>query len=307
VTTTRNRFLDASPYLLLTLCSLFWAGNWVVGRAMRHDIPPVAMGFWRWALALLILLPFAAPELWRNRHVISRDWVKLALLGALGATVFNTLIYVALQYTAATNGILFNSVPPILIVLISWVVLRDRLTGWQAVGVVLSFAGVAAIVARGDPAQLAALQFSQGDIWLFVAMVLWAVYTLLLRWRPAELSATGFLAAMLALSLPFVLPFYLWELAERGGFAVTASTVAALAYYATLPSVVAYLFWNRAVAQTGPNRAGLSTHLMPVFGAVLSVIFLDEALYAYHFVGAVLIFAGIWLTTRPKKAVSRDT
>ena len=145
---------------------------------------------------------------------------------------------------------------------------------------------------------LAALKFNHGDLWLISAMLLWAIYTIVLRRRPAGLSAIGFLAAMLLLGLPALLPFYLWELLTRGGFALSVPAVAAIAYYATLPSVVAYLFWNRGVAQIGPNRAGLFVHLMPVFGALLSVIFLGERLYAYHYAGATLIFGGIWLTTR---------
>jgi drug/metabolite transporter (DMT)-like permease len=289
---------NPSPYLLLTLASLFWAGNWVVGRAMRNEIPPVAMGFWRWVVALLILLPFAAPELKRNWRVVRANWFTLALLGGLGATLFNTMIYVGLQYTAATNGVLFNSVTPILIILMSWLAFRERLGAWQTTGVVLSLAGVAVIVARGEPQILAALRFNRGDLWLISAMFLWALYTIVLRRRPPGLSAIGFLAAMLLLGLPLLLPFYLWELFMRGGFALSVPAVAALAYYATLPSIVAYLFWNRGVAQIGPNKAGLFVHLMPVFGALLSVIFLGERLYAYHFVGAAMIFGGIWLTTR---------
>jgi drug/metabolite transporter (DMT)-like permease len=288
----------ASPYLLLTLASLFWAGNWVVGRAMRNDIPPVAMGFWRWAVALLILLPFAAPELKRNWHVVRVNWFTLALLGSLGATLFNTMIYVGLQFTTVTNGVLFNSVTPILIMVMSWLAFRERLGAWQTMGVVLSLAGVAVIVARGEPQILAALKFNRGDLWLISAMFLWAIYTIVLRRRPPGLTAIGFLEAMLLLGLPLLLPFYLWELFTRGGFSVSISAVAALAYYGTLPSIVAYLFWNRGVAQIGPNKAGLFVHLMPVFGALLSVIFLGERLYAYHFAGAVLIFGGIYLTTR---------
>ena len=265
---------------------------------MRNDIPPVAMGFWRWVVALLILLPFAAPELKRNWHVARANWFTLALLGSLGATLFNTMIYVGLQYTAATNGVLFNSVTPILIMVMSWLAFRERLAPWQTMGVVLSLAGVAVIVARGEPQILAALKFNRGDLWLISAMFLWATYTIVLRRRPPGLSAIGFLTAMLLFGLPLLLPFYLWELFTRGGFAVSIPAAAALAYYGTLPSIVAYLFWNHAVAQIGPNKAGLFVHLMPVFGALLSVIFLGERLYGYHVAGAALIFGGIWLTTR---------
>ena len=297
-------FRSPSPYLLLTLTSLFWAANWVVGRAMRNDMPPIAMGFWRWTIALLILLPFAAPELRRKWPVVRANCLTLTLLGLLGTVAFNTLIYVGLQYTAATNGVLFNSISPILIILLSWVVARERISGLQACGVVLSLAGVLAIVARGDVATLAAFHFNRGDLWLITAMFLWAIYTIVLRRRPPELSAMGFLAAMLLLSLPFLLPVYLWEFSERGGFALTPATVAALAYYGTIPSIVAYLFWNRGVAQVGPNKAGLFVHLMPLFGAVLSVIFLGEQLFAYHYAGAALIFTGIYLTTRWTRVVT---
>ena len=199
-----------------------------------------------------------------------------------------------------TYGILFNSLSPILVVLMSWLVFRERLSGRQGIGIIVSFCGVVAIVARGDPNVFLGMRFSLGDLWLFAAMVLWSIYTLMLRWRPTELTAVGFLAAILGLSLPVALPFYIWELAARGGFHVTVPAVAALAYYATLPSIVSYLFWNRGVAQVGPSKASLFAHLMPVFGAGLAVMFLDETLYAYHFVGAGLIFSGIWMTTRPK-------
>ncbi len=287
-----------SPYLLLSLTSLFWAANWVIGRALRNEMPPVAMGFWRWTIALLLLLPFTAPELKRRWHVVHANWFTLALLGCLGAIAFNTMIYVGLQYTAATNGVLFNSLTPVFIILLSWLLVRESISALQGFGVVLSLAGVLAIVARGDPAALAAFRFNPGDIWLISAMLLWGFYTIVLRRRPPELSATAFLAAMLLLSLPFLLPFYLWEYFQRGGFALNLSTTAALAYYGTFPSILAYLFWNRGVAQVGANKAGLFVHLMPVFGALLSVIFLDERLYAYHYAGAGLIFGGIYLTTK---------
>lgn len=287
-----------SPYLLLSLTALFWAGNWVIGRAMRHDMPPIAMGFWRWTLALLLLLPFTLPELRRKWPVVRANWLTLTILGCLGAIAFNTLIYVGLQYTAATNGVLFNSLSPVFIILLSWMLVGERISSLQGAGLILSLAGVLAIVARGDAAMLASFQFNPGDLWLITAMLLWAVYTIVLKRRPAELSAMAFLAAMLLLSLPLLLPFYLWEFSVRGGFTLNAATVSALAYYCTVPSIIAYLFWNRGVAQVGANRAGLFVHLMPVFGALLSVIFLGERLYAYHYAGAALIFGGIWLTTR---------
>ena len=294
----RKRVVTFLPYLLLSLAVLSWAGNWVVGRAMRNEMGPVAMGFWRWALALALILPFSFRELRTKWCVVRRNLWWLTVSGAVGAVVFNTMIYVGLQYTATTNSILFNSLVPVSIVVISWFVFGERISARQGIGVLLSLVGVLAIISRGDPSLLASLQLNRGDIWIMAAMLLWAVYTILLRWRPKDLSAVAYLAAMLMFSLPLLVPFYVWELYQRGSFELTGATVVALAYYATIPSVLAYLMWNYGVAKVGPNRAGLILHLLPIFAAILSIVFLDERLYAYHYIGTGFVFGGIWLTTR---------
>ena len=289
------------PYALLALAVLSWAGNWVIARAMRQDIGPVAMGFWRWFLALLLILPFCIHELREKSAVVRRNCWRLMVLGALGAVVFNTMVYVGLQYTEATNSTLFNSVVPIYIVLISWLVFGEGISKREAGGIAVSLTGVLVIMSRGDAAFLSGLNVNIGDLWIIVAMLLWSTYTVLLRWRPAELSALAFLGAMLLLSVPLLIPFYAWELYQRGTFELTRTTVLALAYYATVPSVIAYLFWNRGVAEVGANRAGLIAHLLPVFTVILSVMFLDERLHTFHYLGAACVFAGIALTTRPPR------
>ena len=300
----RTRLAIFLPYLLLSLAVLAWAGNWVVGRAMRDDMGPVAMGFWRWALALALILPFSVRELRKKWDVVRRDVWWLTGSGAVGAVMFNTMIYIGLQYTATTNSILFNSVVPILIVIISWLVFGEKISARQVIGILVSLFGVLAIVSRGNPSILAMFQFNRGDVWIMTAMLFWAVYTILLRWRPKELSAIAFLTAMLIFSLPLLMPFYVWELVQRGSFELSALNVVALAYYATIPSVVAYLMWNYGVAKVGPNRAGLIVHLLPIFAAILSVVFLGERLYAYHYIGTGFVFGGIWLTTRAPATVS---
>ncbi len=294
----RTRLAIFLPYLLLSLAVLSWAGNWVVGRAMRNEMGPVAMGFWRWALALLLILPIAWSELHSKWQVVRRNMWWLTVSGAIGAVVFNTMIYVGLQYTATTNSILFNSMVPVYIVVISWFAFGEKISALQGTGILLSLIGVLAIVSRGDVSLLSGLQLNRGDAWIMAAMLLWAVYTILLRQRPKELSAIAVLCAMLMFSVPLLLPFYIWELLQRGSFDVTGSTVVALAFYATVPSVLAYLMWNHGVAKVGPNRAGLTVHLLPIFAAILSVIFLGERLFAYHYVGTVFVFGGMWLTTR---------
>jgi drug/metabolite transporter (DMT)-like permease len=300
----RKRLVAFLPYLLLSLATLSWAGNWIIGRAMRDDIGPVAMGFWRWALALALILPFCLRELRTKWDVVRRNVWLLTVSGAVGAIMFNAMIYIGLQYTATTNSILYNSVTPIFIVVISWAVLGERISARQVAGIFCSLMGVLAIISRGDPSSLATLQLNRGDVWIITAMLLWAVYTILLRWRPKELSALAFLAAMLMFSLPLLVPFYMWELFERGSFELSLSTLVTLGYYATIPSIFAYLFWNYGVARVGPNRAGLMVHLLPIFAAILSVVFLGERLYLYHYIGTVFVFGGIWLTTQVPAAAT---
>ncbi|NIO39844.1 MAG: EamA family transporter [Burkholderiales bacterium] len=285
------------PYILLALAVLSWAGNWVIGRAMRNDIGPVAMGFWRWFLALALILPFCSNELRAKWHVVRVNWWRLSMLGALGGVAMNTLVYVGLQHAETTNSALLNSVVPIYIVVISWLFLGERITLRQGVGIMLSVSGVIVIATRGHPLSLFNITINIGEVWIVFAMLLWAIYTVLLRWRPRELSAIAFLAAMLLCSLPGLLPFYGWELYRRGSFEMSLPTLATLAYYASVPSVIGYLMWNRGVAQVGANRAGLIQHLLPIFTVVLAVIFLDEKLYAFHYVGTLCVFGGIALTT----------
>ena len=227
------------PYLLLSLAILAWSGNWVIARGMRHEIGPVAMGFWRWCLALLLILPFCREELRLKWNVVRQNWWRMTLLGILGAIAFNTMIYVGLQYSRSTDSTLFNSIVPIYIVVISWLIFGERISRRQGLGITLSLTGVLVIVSRGQLSSLLEMNINVGEIWILVAMLLWSIYTVLLRWRPPELSAVAFLAAMLLFSLPALLPIYAWELHQRGGFELSSSTVLTLVYYATVPSVIA--------------------------------------------------------------------
>ena len=264
---------------------------------MRYDIPPVAMSFWRWLLAGLILLPFVARDLRRHWPVVRRSWRLLTVLGLISVTTFNTLCYVALQWTTATNGTLFNSIIPVLIVAIGWTVLREPLSLRQGVGVIVSLAGALIIVSRGNPAVLLGLEFNRGDLLLIVAMTAWALYTVLLRWRPVELSGLPFLACIVYFGLPVLGLAYAMELAAGRTFILTPATAATFAYYAVFPSILSNLSFNRGVAAVGPNRAGIFIHLMPVFGILLSALLLGERPALYHLAGMALVFCGIWLSS----------
>ena len=288
------------PYLLLTLTTLFWSGNMVIGRAIRDDVPPFSLAFWRWAIALALTLPLALPHLRTQWPQLKRGWRAVVALGLLGVGGYNTLAYIALQYTAATNALLLNSFIPIATIALSWAFLKKQLNGIEWLGVLISLFGVTTIVARGELATLAGLSLNIGDLWMLTAVVVWAFYTIGLQWRPAGVHPMLMLAAFTSVGLLALAPAYAWEIAQGRLIHLTPTALAGTAYTGLLPGFVGYVFYNRAVGEVGASKASLFIHLMPVFGTVLSAIFLNEVPQNYHFIGIALIFTGIFLTTSRK-------
>lgn len=290
--------LLTSPYLLLIGATLFWAGNFVIGRALRGDIPPVTLNFWRWVLALIILLPLSLGHMRRHRVLIMAEWKLVVALGATGVAAFHTLVYQALTTTTALNALLFVSTAPMLIVLVSWVMFRDTITVRQGIGILASLLGAVVVIARGDMAFLLNLRFNTGDLLMLVAVSSWALYSVLLKRRPPELPPLALLTASVIAGVLLLLPVYLWRLAEGEIMLLTTPNVISLLYITVFAAVVAFICWNTGVAAIGPNAAGLFIHLMPLFGAVLSVLFLGEHIAAFHVIGAALVFSGIALASQ---------
>jgi drug/metabolite transporter (DMT)-like permease len=286
-----------SPYLLLVMSSLIWSGNFVVGRGLRGAVPPITLAFWRWTVALAILLPLSWSLLRRQWPLLRRNGRILALNGLLGVAGFNTLLYIALQSTTATNALLIDSTIPVFIALLSWLFGEGALTRRQLLGVLVSLAGVITIICRADMHSLVSFQVNRGDLWVLLAVVCWALYTVLLRRLPAGAHSLAVLTVMVVAGLAGLVPFYLWELGQGGRVLLTAPVVGGLAYVGLFASVLAFIMWNRAVQQVGPNRAGLFVHLMPLFGTILSVLFLGESFHLFHLSGMALIFSGIYLAT----------
>jgi len=295
-----NTPLYRHPYLLLTLTALFWSGNMVLGRGIRADVPPIALAFWRWVIALALIAPLALPHLKEQWPLLKKGWKPVLLLGILGVGCYNTFAYVALQYTAATNAVLLNSFIPIVTIALSWLFLGKRLKPIEAVGVAISFLGATTIIARGDLAVLLGLSLNLGDVWMLGAVLTWAIYTVGLQWRPAGVHPMLMLGALTLVGVLTLAPIYAHELGAFGSPArhinLHWGSLAGIAYVGVLPSFVGYIFYNRGVAEVGANKASLFIHLMPVFGTLLSALFLGELPHLYHFVGIGLIFSGIYLT-----------
>jgi drug/metabolite transporter (DMT)-like permease len=286
-----NRFV----WLLAALPPLFWAGNFLIARLLRDAVPPFQMSFWRWVVALLVLLPFAWPQVKADLPGLRRDAPFLAVLGLIGVTVFNCLVYVALHHTTVVNAALINSLMPVATFLFALLILHEHPTGRQFAGIAVSLLGAAAIIARGDVMLLLSLSFNQGDLLVLAGLTFWALYTVLIRWRPSRLAPLAFLVGVFTFGILFHLPLVAWEVSTVGGFVPTLSSAAGILYFGVFPSLLAYIFWNKAVAALGPGRTGMFMHLMPIFSAILGVGILDEPFLAYHAVGIVLIIAGITL------------
>lgn len=295
--------LLASPYLLLTLTPLFWSCNWIIGRALHDDMPPMALTFFRWLLASLVLAPFVVSKLARDWPTIRAHWRTMALLGTVGIALHNAIAYIGLNYTTATNGVVLNSFIPVMIIAMAWAFFGERLTRVQLLGVAVSLVGVLAILSGGSLATLARFRLNAGDLCVILAMAMWSLYTVLLRRRPLGLDRLSFLFVLAIVGVVIMFPLWLGESLLIRSPVWSARSFAALIGVAIFSSVLAYVFWNRGVELLGPAVAGLFVHLMPVFGALLAWLFLGERLEPYHLAGMALILTGIAVTSRAGRPV----
>lgn len=290
--------LWSRAYPLLSMTALFWAGNSIVGRAARELVPPAALSFWRWTFALALLLPLAWPHLKRDWPALRQHWPVMAILGALGIGAFNTLLYSGLQTTTALNSMLIQSAQPALILMLGGLVMRDRTSARQVAGVLVSLAGVLIVIARGDLALLLALRLNAGDAIIAFAVLLWALYSVLLRKRP-PVHPLSFLAASIMVGLVVITPVYLMELASGRRIVPETGSALAIAYVSIFPSFLAYLFFNRGVELIGSAATAQFMNVMPLMGAGLAMLFLGETLHLFHVAGLALVLAGIWVAGRP--------
>ncbi len=289
--------LADQPYLLLSLSSLFWAGNTVLGRFVAGHVPPISLAFIRWGGAFLIALPFAAPHFARDWPMIRRHLGQMTVLALTGVSAYNAMAYYGLQYTTAINGLLLQSIGPLFVALWTFTLFRERLTARQAAGIAASLAGVLIIISRGSLTVLTSVGFNRGDLWFLIALAIYGFYMAWVRKRPA-IHPLSFLAAGMGLGALLLVPAVVWELAAGRSIPFDAISLASYAYVSLFPSLLGYLFLNRGVELIGANRAAPFIHLVPVFGSVLAVMLLGEHFEPYHAIGYVLVFAGIMVAAR---------
>ena len=285
--------------LLLSLTSLFWAANTVLGRFVVGHVPPITLAFIRWSGAAAILLPFAARHLARDWPAIRKQAGTMALLSFTGFSVYNTLAYWGLQYTTAINGLLLQSVSPLFVAMWTFVLFGDRLTVRQACGICVSLSGVLVIVCHGSLAVLLGIQFNRGDVCFVVALLVYGFYAAYLRKRP-PIHPFSFLTAAMGTGAVFLVPAVVWEIAGGRIVVLDTESVASFAFVCLFPSLLGYLFLNRGIELIGANRAAPFIHLVPVFGSALAILLLGERFELYHAVGYGLVVAGITVATKSR-------
>jgi drug/metabolite transporter (DMT)-like permease len=287
------------PLLAMLLAPLLWSGNFIAGRALHDLIDPLTLNFIRWLIALLLFLPFVWHEMLASWSAIRREWRLLFALGATGIAAFQTLVYLALHSTTATNALLMLSLAPIAILIAATIVGAERTTSRQLLGMFISLTGAAVLVTRGDTETIRTLGFNAGDLWMLVGVAIWAVYALLLRRRPADLPQRLTLAASMATALLLMAPLLPFADFGSGVGALTSPAVLlSIGYVATFSSIGAFLLWSYGVSQLGPTRAGQFIHLMPLYGAVLAVTILGETPTWAQLVGGALVLSGIFVVER---------
>jgi drug/metabolite transporter (DMT)-like permease len=291
------RWIVNQPYLLLSLTSLFWAGNIVLARYVAGHVPPMTLSCVRWIGSFILLWPLAKDHLKRDWPVLRKHMPLMLLLSATGFAFNNAASYLALQFTQALNALLIQSSGPLFVALWSLVLFGIRLTWAQLAGIAISLAGVFTILLRGDPGALAAIHFNTGDLLFASAVLAFGLYSAVMTRRPVTHPLSLITSTMLCGSLMLV-PFAVWEIARGFAPKVDALTAATLAYVVIFPSTLGYLSFNRGIALIGPNRAAPFLHLVPVFGSAMAILLLGEKLQLFHVIGYVLVLAGVIIASR---------
>ena len=289
-------------YILLILTTLFWSGNFIVGKAAStYEIPPFSLNFFRWLFAGLILLPFTFREILEKKVYILENIGFFVILGITSITIFNSTVYYSLYYMQVISGVLMISTIPVWIMFISAILGIEKTNKFQILGVILSLLGVLSIITKSDIEVVKSLAFNRGDLIMAVGMFAWALYSALLKKKTYEISQITLLEVVIITGLIFLIPIYILEINFGSQIVLDKPFILTLSYVVIFPGLASFFFWIKGIAIIGANRAGVFLHLMPVFGSIMAIILFDEKFMIYHLLGAIFIIAGITLSNKKIK------
>ncbi len=288
-------------YILLVLTTIFWSGNFIVGKAATiYDIPPFSLNFFRWLFAGIILLPFTFKEIILKKNYIKENVGLFIILGITSITVFNSIVYYSLYFTQVITGVLMISTIPVWIILISSLLKIEKTNIYQIFGILLSLIGVMAIVTKSDLNVIKGLEFNKGDLSIIIAMFSWAIFSTLLKKKKLKVSQITLLQVVIIFGLIFLTPIYIIELLLGNYILLEKPFFLTLAYVVIFPGLLSFLFWIKGISVIGANRSGIFLHLMPIFGSIFAIIIFKEKIMFYHLIGAIFIIFGIRISNIKK-------
>lgn len=287
------------PFVLLVFATILWGGNFVIGRGISNELPPYTLSFLRWCTAFLVFLPIAWVPLKREWQQMKTHWRTVLFMSITGVASFNTLIYVALHYTTSINASLMNTSTPIIIYILSFIFLKEKLTRNQLIGTFISLLGVLFIISKGSFESLMQFSFNRGDLIVIIAVICWAIYSLLVKQYSMRLPGGPTFLVSIFIGILLLLPFYLYETINPD-IVITWSwnSIGAILYTGIFASIVAFVCWNTGVVRLGANKAGIYLNFIPVFATVFAVLFIGESLQVFQVIGGLFVILGVFLTTR---------
>ncbi|HUR65386.1 MAG TPA: DMT family transporter [Chitinophagaceae bacterium] len=286
---------------LAVLATLIWAGNFIIARGVIKDIPPVTLAFFRWLSATIIILPFAWKYIPQAVQFVKQRPGYFLLSAVTGVSMFNTFVYIAGHYSTAINmAILGTCTSPIISVILAKIFLKERIPFLRVLGMIVCIAGILLLLSNGNFQHLVSFRFTKGDWWILAAALTFAIYNTSVKKKPASMPSVSFLFTVFLIGTIILLPFYLYELKEKGGIDFDLPNLSAILYLGLGASVICFLIWNKAIAALGTGRTALFGNLIPVFSSIEAVIILNEEISTIHTISFILVVAGLVIANLKK-------
>ena len=286
-------------YLLLVLATLFWSGNFIVGKfATLFQIPPLTLNVFRWITVWFILIPFTYKEILNSLPSIKKNWFVISFMGVITISTFNSVVYFALNYTQVINAVLVLAAIPAATIVFSSLMRIEKTNIFQLTGLFLSIVGIGSIISTGDIEKIISLNFNKGDLWMLVCVFTWALYSTLLKKKNFKLSQFSLIQLMVSAGIIFLIPQFFYEKSIGLDVNYNKAFFIILFYVVVFPAIAAYYCWQKGVEIIGPNKASMFIQLMPLFSAVMAIIIFNEKFELYHFAGASFIILGIYLSNK---------
>ena len=286
-------------YILLVLATLFWSGNFIVGKfATLFQIPPLSLNVFRWISVWLILIPFTYKEIYNNLPSIKKNWLVISFMGVITISTFNSVVYFALNYTQVINAVLVLAAIPAATIVLSSLMRIEKTNIFQIFGLFLSIIGIGAIISNGDFQKIISLNFNKGDLWMLVCVFTWSLYSTLLKKHKFKISQFTLIQLMVSVGVLFLIPQFFYEKSIGLEINFNKAFFLILFYVVVFPAIAAYYCWQKGIEIIGPNRASMFIQLMPLFSAVMAIVIFKEKFELYHFTGAAFIVSGIYLSNK---------